>query len=92
MFAPLAYTKTFAMAGAALLSITLVPVLMLLFVRGHIMPERQNPVNRLLIWLYRPRSRLVMRARELTIVLAAGDAGGHGMSGDAAGQRVHADA
>ena len=54
LFSPLAYTKTFAMAGAALLSITLVPVLMMLFVRGRILPERRNPVNRLLIWFYRP--------------------------------------
>ena len=51
MFKPLAYTKTFAMAGAAFLSITLVPVLMLLFIRGHIPPEQKNPVNRFLIWV-----------------------------------------
>ena len=54
LFKPLAYTKTFAMAGGALLSVTLVPVLMLLFVRGRILPERRNPLNRVLIWLYRP--------------------------------------
>ena len=54
MFAPLAYTKTFAMAGAALLSITLVPVLMLLFIRGRVLPEHKNPVSRFLIWAYRP--------------------------------------
>src|SRR5574338_164889 len=54
LFSPLAYTKTFAMAGAALLSVTLVPVLMLFFVRGRIPPEAKNPVNRVLIWLYRP--------------------------------------
>ena len=70
MFQPLAYTKTFSMAGAALLSITLVPVLMLLFVRGKIMPERKNPVNRFLIWIYRPVIALVMRAKIVTIVLA----------------------
>ena len=46
MFKPLAYTKTFAMAAAALLSVTLVPALMLLFVRGRIVPEHRNPVNR----------------------------------------------
>ncbi|HEY5898668.1 MAG TPA: efflux RND transporter permease subunit, partial [Burkholderiales bacterium] len=61
MFKPLAYTKTFAMAGAAFLSITLVPVLMLLFIRGKIMPERRNPVNRFLIWIYRPAIVQVMR-------------------------------
>ena len=54
LFAPLAYTKTFAMAGAALLSVTLVPVLMMLFIRGRITPEAKNPLNRFLIWLYRP--------------------------------------
>lgn len=70
LFAPLAYTKTFAMAGAALLSVTLVPVLMLLFVRGTIMPERDNPVNRFLIWVYRPVIAWVMRWKKLTIGLA----------------------
>ena len=59
LFKPLAYTKTFAMAAAALLSVTLVPALMLLFVRGRIMPEHRNPLNRFLIWIYRP----VIRAR-----------------------------
>jgi Cu(I)/Ag(I) efflux system membrane protein CusA/SilA len=49
LFSPLAYTKTFAMAGAAILSVTLVPVLMLLFIRGRILPEAQNPVNRFLM-------------------------------------------
>jgi Cu(I)/Ag(I) efflux system membrane protein CusA/SilA len=54
MFAPLAYTKTYAMAAAAGLSITLVPVLMGYFIRGKIVPEHRNPLNRLLIWAYRP--------------------------------------
>ena len=71
MFQPLAFTKTFSMAGAALLSVTLVPVLMLLFVRGKIMPEHKNPVNRLLIWIYRPFINLVLRWKKLTIALAA---------------------
>ncbi|GAB1718956.1 MAG: Heavy metal efflux pump CzcA [Nitrosospira sp.] len=71
MFAPLAYTKTFAMAGAALLSITLVPVLMFLFIRGRILPEQRNPVNRFLIWIYRPIIAWVMRWKKLTIALAA---------------------
>ncbi|WP_305856986.1 efflux RND transporter permease subunit [Balneatrix alpica] len=70
LFSPLAFTKTFAMAGAALLSVTLVPVLMLFFVRGRIMPEQKNPVNRLLIWLYRPLILAVMRHKILTLVLA----------------------
>jgi len=70
LFSPLAYTKTFSMAGAALLSVTLVPVLMLLFIRGKIMPEAKNPVNRLLIWIYRPIIAGVMRWKKMTIVLA----------------------
>ena len=70
LFHPLAFTKTFAMAGAALLSVTLVPVLMLLFVRGRIIPEARNPLNRLLIWIYRPVIRLVLRAKAFTILLA----------------------
>ncbi|MBP2311808.1 efflux RND transporter permease subunit [Azospirillum soli] len=72
LFKPLAFTKTFAMAGAAFLSITLVPVLMLLFVRGRIIPERKNPVNRFLIWAYRPLIKLVLRAKILTILVAVG--------------------
>ncbi|GAB2528744.1 MULTISPECIES: efflux RND transporter permease subunit [unclassified Simplicispira] len=67
LFSPLAYTKTFAMAGAALLSVTLVPVLMMLFIRGRIMPESRNPVNRFLIWTYRPIIAAVMRWKKLTI-------------------------
>jgi len=70
LFSPLAYTKTFAMAGAALLSVTLVPVLMLFFIRGKILPEASNPVNRVLIWLYRPIIAWVMRWKQATIVLA----------------------
>jgi Cu(I)/Ag(I) efflux system membrane protein CusA/SilA len=72
MFKPLAYTKTFAMAGGALLSVTLVPVLMLAFVRGRIIPEARNPVNRVLIWLYRPLIRGVLRMPLLLVLLAAG--------------------
>ena len=67
LFSPLAYTKTFAMAGAALLSVTLVPVLMMLFIRGRIMPEARNPVNRFLIWIYRPIIAAVMRWKKLTV-------------------------
>jgi Cu(I)/Ag(I) efflux system membrane protein CusA/SilA len=70
MFGPLAYTKTFAMAAAALLSVTLVPALMVIFVRGRIVPEHKNPINRLLIWIYRPIIRMVLRAKTLTILLA----------------------
>ncbi|MDZ4365444.1 MAG: CusA/CzcA family heavy metal efflux RND transporter, partial [Afipia sp.] len=70
LFSPLAFTKTFAMAAAAILSVTLVPALMVLFVRGKIVPEHRNPVNRLLIWLYRPLIKLVLRAKTVTILLA----------------------
>ena len=69
MFAPLAYTKTFAMAAAAGLSITLVPVLMGFLIRGHITPEHKNPVNRGLIALYKPVINLVLR-KPKSILLA----------------------
>jgi Cu(I)/Ag(I) efflux system membrane protein CusA/SilA len=70
MFKPLAFTKTFSMAGAALLSITLVPVLMLLFIRGRIPPEHKNPLVRFLIWGYRPIIGAALRWRKPTIVAA----------------------
>ncbi len=70
LFGPLAFTKTFAMAAAAILSVTLVPALMVIFVRGHIVPEHKNPVNRLLIALYRPIIQGVLKARGLTIIVA----------------------
>jgi Cu(I)/Ag(I) efflux system membrane protein CusA/SilA len=68
MFKPLAYTKTFAMGAGALLSITLVPALMLLFVRGRIMPEHKNPINRFLIWIYRPVIRTALRFKAAIIL------------------------
>ncbi|HVJ54924.1 MAG TPA: efflux RND transporter permease subunit [Aliidongia sp.] len=71
LFKPLAYTKTFAMAGGALLSVTLVPVLMLYFVRGRIIPEGRNPINRVLIWLYRPLIRLALRVPVMMVLAAA---------------------
>ena len=70
LFKPLAWTKTFAMAAAALLSVTVVPALMVLFVRGHIVPEHLNPINRFLIWVYRPIIRGVLKAKGLTIAVA----------------------
>ncbi|MFC3674045.1 efflux RND transporter permease subunit [Ferrovibrio xuzhouensis] len=70
LFKPLAYTKTFAMAGAALLSITLVPALMVLLIRGRIIAERRNPMNRLLIAIYRPVIAAVLQARFATIAFA----------------------
>ena len=70
LFAPLAWTKTFSMAAAAFLSVTLVPVLMLLFIRGEIRPEAENPVNRFLIRLYRPIIAGVMHWKKATIAAA----------------------
>jgi Cu(I)/Ag(I) efflux system membrane protein CusA/SilA len=68
MFAPLAFTKTFAMAAAALLSVTLVPVLMLLFIRGRIRPEAENPLNRALICAYRPLIAWVLQHQRATLL------------------------
>ncbi len=70
LFSPLAFTKTFSMAAAAILSITLVPALMVLFIRGKIIPEHKNPINRFLIWVYRPLIRGVLKAKTVTILLA----------------------
>jgi len=70
LFKPLAWTKTFAMAAAALLSVTVVPALMVLFVRGYIVPEHSNPINRFLIRVYRPVIRGVLKAKGITIAIA----------------------
>ena len=70
LFKPLAFTKTFAMFFAAILGITLVPVLMLLLVRGKITPEVKNPVNRFLIWAYQPFVNFVLRHRAFTLIAA----------------------
>jgi Cu(I)/Ag(I) efflux system membrane protein CusA/SilA len=71
MFAPLAYTKTFAMAAAAGLSITLVPVLMGYFIRGNITPEAKHPVDRVLIATYRPLINIVLKAPATVLLTAA---------------------
>ena len=68
LFAPLAFTKTYAMAAAAGLAITLVPVLMGYFIRGRILPEHRNPLNRLLIWLYRPLVGWITRHPALVVL------------------------
>ena len=70
LFRPLAYTKTFSMAFAAMLSVTLVPVLMLLFIRGKIAPETKNPINRFLIWVYEPFVHLALRFPKLVLLLS----------------------
>ena len=70
LFAPLAFTKTYAMAAAAGLSVTLVPVLMTLFIRGKIRPESQNPLNRWMIALYKPMLGGVLRHPKITLFIA----------------------
>ena len=68
LFAPLAYTKTFAMVAGAMLSITLVPVLMVFFIKGKIVPEKKNPLNRFFIWLYHPVIVYGLKLKYLVIV------------------------
>ena len=70
LFKPLAFTKTYAMAGAALLAVTIVPVLMGYFVRGKIRSEKENPVSRFLIAIYKPIINVVLRFRRLTLGIA----------------------
>lgn len=72
LFSPLAYTKTYAMAFAAMLSITLVPVLMVWLVRGRVLREMQNPINRIFVNFYRPLLWLSLRARWFVILLTVG--------------------
>lgn len=71
LFKPLAYTKTYAMGAAALLAITIVPVLVSVFVRGKIRPEARNPSSRFFIWMYRPVIAWVLNHRAATLVIAA---------------------
>ena len=71
MFKPLAFTKTYSMAAAALLSITLAPILMGFFIRGKIPPEEKNPLNRFLVWLYHPVIDFVIKWRWAVITTAA---------------------
>jgi Cu(I)/Ag(I) efflux system membrane protein CusA/SilA len=70
MFSPLAFTKTYAMAASAGLAITLVPVLMGYFIRGNILPEHKNPVNRAVVGLYRPLLNLSLRFPKTIIIIA----------------------
>lgn len=70
LFTPLAFTKTYAMAAAALLSVTVVPVLMLWLIRGKIKREDENPINRFFIALYKPFLNAALKWRKTTIVLA----------------------
>lgn len=70
LFRPLAYTKTYAMIGSSLLAVTIVPVMMGYLIRGKILPEHKNPVNRFFIWIYHPIIKLVLKAKFLVILLA----------------------
>ncbi|NNL87057.1 MAG: efflux RND transporter permease subunit, partial [Myxococcales bacterium] len=70
LFKPLAFTKTYAMAGAALLSITVVPALMIGLVRGKILPESRNPLNRAVLWAYRPFLAAALRHRFAVLTVA----------------------
>ncbi len=70
LFKPLAYTKTFAMAAAALIAVTLVPVLLGLFVRGKIHSEAKNPLNRFVVWLYMPFIRFALRHKFTSMAIA----------------------
>ncbi|SFZ98098.1 Cobalt-zinc-cadmium resistance protein CzcA; Cation efflux system protein CusA [hydrothermal vent metagenome] len=72
LFTPLAFTKTFAMTAGALLSVTLVPVLMIYFVKGKIIPESKNPLNRFFIWLYHPVLIYGLKLKYIVIAIAAG--------------------
>ncbi|MDH5722767.1 MAG: CusA/CzcA family heavy metal efflux RND transporter [Alphaproteobacteria bacterium] len=70
LFTPLAYTKTYAMAAAAFLSVTIVPVLMVWLIKGKIKREEDNPINRFFIALYRPILNIALKARKVTIIIA----------------------
>ncbi|BBO85937.1 cation transporter [Desulfosarcina ovata subsp. sediminis] len=70
LFRPLAFTKTYAMMGAALLAITIVPILMGYLIRGQIKPESENPINRFLIWIYHPIIKIVLRNKGIVVVSA----------------------
>jgi len=72
LFYPLAFTKTYAMAGAAMLSISLVSVLMGYFIRGRILPEAKNPINRLLHAVHTPLLKLAIRFRPISLAVAVG--------------------
>jgi len=72
LFSPLAFTKTYAMAAAAILAITLVPVLMGFLIRGKILPEAKNPVNRLLHWIHAPILAFAIRIKYLILIIAIG--------------------
>ncbi len=69
LFKPLAFTKTYSMAAASMLAVTLVPVLMGYWIRGRILPEERNPISRLLIWIYDPILHVLLRLKYVVLVL-----------------------
>ena len=89
LFKPLAFTKTYAMAASAALAVTLTPVLMGYWIRGRIPHENDNPVNRFLIWVYRPVIEQVLRAKAITIAVATFLAVGNPRSGTPTAPPAH---
>jgi Cu(I)/Ag(I) efflux system membrane protein CusA/SilA len=71
LFRPLAFTKTYAMIGAAVAAVTIVPILMGYLIRGRIRTETENPVNRFLLWVYHPIIKVVLRRKAMVLVAAA---------------------
>ena len=71
LFSPLAFTKTYAMAGAALLAITVIPLFMVWFIRGRVVAERRNPLNRFLLWAYAPVIGFALRHKAVVVLAAA---------------------
>ncbi len=90
MFRPLAWTKTLAIAFSSILAITLVPVLMVIFIRGRLRPESRNPVSRFIQAIYLPILIACLRSRKLTIARQPGISGGHPPAGTEVRQPVHA--
>ncbi len=90
LFSPLAFTKTYTMAAAAILAITLIPVLMGYLIRGRIPAERSNPLNRLMIAIYRPLLNGVLRFPWTTLLLAAVIVAVTRLAHEPAGRRIHA--
>jgi Cu(I)/Ag(I) efflux system membrane protein CusA/SilA len=70
LFGPLAYTKTYAMAGGAFLSVTLIPVLMGYLIRGRVPDEHKNPINRFMIWIYHPLLNIALKKPWITLLVA----------------------
>lgn len=70
LFSPLAFTKTYSMAAASILSVTVVPLLMLWLIRGRILPEECNPINRFFIAIYQPVLAAALKAKWLTLIIA----------------------